>query len=686
MPSKTLLLPVLLSVALGASAANVPKTATVPTTPPTFETILPELCKPFTPDSLQWLTALEKLAANSARPGAEKERAAFASILCAKASDTKLPVTVRFIMLRQLALIGGPESVEPLTALFLDADPQVRDYARQALELNSDPRATAVLLTTLGKGGDARWQTGLIHSLGQRHATAAVKVLVPRLQQPEYAGAAIIALKKIATPEAIQAIGAALPTHPAAAGDALLAVAQKLSAKGGAAIVAKVLATPGVSASQRAVALRLLATANPAAAQKELATSLADINPRLQTTAVSAMVTLNGKDKAVATLLSQWSQLHTAGRIALLQRIEASDEKALLALPDDADEEVQPARIQALGRIGSAASVPVLLKLAGAAQQREGSPVAAALSVINGPGTDDALLQAAAQGDPKARALAISVLGWRGTKAAAPELVRYAADPLPAISRAACLALKSIGTDAELPGLLDLLLAGKAPNVASAIRGIAARSLDRSPAVAQMIAKAKKSTGAELVHALDALSILGSSEALKTVLGYTHASEPDITAGAVQALCNWPDFDAVAPLLALGVDTKLPERLRVIALRATEGIILGAPPMEVSFKQQVEAAVSLLHAATRPEEKGLAVSILGSIPSREAADALLPILGDSSMKNLATQACLNLSEKMMQKRGDRGKVAKLLQAVQKTNPEPALAQRALVLLKKAGAK
>ena len=684
MPSKSCLLSVLLSFAVGAFATAAPTAVTAPAVPPPLDTLLPELCKPFTPDSLQWLTALEKLAANAARPGAENERIAFARTLCAKAADTKLPATVRFYILRQLALIGGAESVEPLTALFSDENSQVREYARQALELNSDPRATAVLLATLGKGGDTRWQTGFIHSLGERRAAAAVKVLAPRLQQPEYAGAIIIALKKIATPEAIRTLQTALPSHPAAAGDALLAVAQTLPANDSAPIIAGVLAAPGSSPSQRAVALKLLASADPAAAQKELAAQLTAANPRLQTTAVAAMVTLNGKAKAVASLLSQWPQLHTAARIALLQRVEASDEKAVLALPDDADEQVQQAQIQALGRIGSAASVPALLKLAGAVA-REGSPVAAALSVISGPGADEALRQAAAQGEPKARALAISVLGWRGSKAAAPELVRCAADPLPAISRAACLALKSIGTDAELPALLDLLLAGKAPNVSSAIRGIASRSLDCGPAVAKLIAKTKQSTGPELVHALDALSILGGKEALKTVVEYTHAPEPETAAGAVQALSNSPDFEAVAPLLAVGADPKFPERLRVIALRATEGIILGAPPKEVSFKQQVEAAVGLLHAATRQEEKGLAVSILGSIPNRAAADALLPLLADGTTKGIATQACLNLAEKLLQKR-DRGTAKKLALAVQKTNPEPVLAKRTLALLKKAESK
>ena len=205
MHSKTCLLPVLLA-ALGSLAPAAPTPTSAPSVAPTLDTLLPELCKAFTPDSLQWLTALEKLAANAARPGAEKERSAFSAALCGKAADTKLPVTVRWMVLRQVGLIGGAEAVEPLAALFNDENVQVREYARQAMELNSDPRATTVLLATLAKGGDVRWQTGLIHSLGQRRSAAAVKVLESRLQQPDYVGAAIIALKKIATPDAVRAL------------------------------------------------------------------------------------------------------------------------------------------------------------------------------------------------------------------------------------------------------------------------------------------------------------------------------------------------------------------------------------------------------------------------------------------------------------------------------------------------
>ena len=683
MNSKPFFLPVLFAFSLGAFAADAPKPSATPSVPLTLETILPNLTEPFTKDSLQWLMALQKLSADSARPGAARERAAFASALCVKAADAKLPATVRAQVLRQIALIGGSESIEPLTVLLSDPDAHLRDYARQALELNSDPRASAVLLDALKKGGDARWQAGFIHSLGERRVAAAVETLVIKLKEADCAKAVLIALGKIGNAEAVRGLQAALPSHPALAGDALLSVAQKLPSADAGSIAANILAAKESSPSQRAVALKLLAVADPAAARKELPVAIGSSNPRLQSAAVAAAIALDGKQKAVAALIPQWTQLHTAGKIALLQAVEPGDEKAVLALPIDTDENVQKARITTLGRIGSAASVPALLQLAGDAP-RAGTPVANALSVINGPGADEALRAAAAKGDPKARALAISVLGWRGSKAAAPDLVRYAADPLPVISRAACLALKSIGSDSELLPLVDLLLTGNTPNAATAVRGIASRSLDCAPAVAKVVAKAKQARGNELLRALDAMSVLGGNLALATVVDYTRAPEPETVAGAVQALSNWPDFEAVTPLLTLGADAKLPERLRIVALRATEQIILAAPPTEVSFKEKVDAAVGLLHAATRPEEKSLAVSILGSIPNRVAGEALIKLLPDAATKEIATQACLNLAEKLVHK--DRGSAKKLALAVQKTNPNEALTKRAAKIVEKSSAR
>jgi len=672
MNSTRLLLPALLALSTGAFAADSPAPSGN-----SLDQLIPKLSAPLGPESVQWEDALVQMVSTAGRPEAGAERSALAAALCAKAADPKLSFYVRSLFLRQVILIGGTESVAPLSALLTDSNTQIREYAREALERNPAPEAGGVLREALARGGEARWQIGLINALGTRHDAAAVKAISQKLCDAETYSVALSALGKIATPEAIAALQKALPANQAA--QALIVAADRLAkAKDTpkAAAIYSQLYTANVSPGLRTAALAGLVATDAKEAKRQLSAALASDDVRLQTAAVSGMFSVYGSKAAVAELHPQLATSKPAVKLAFLRHLDATEENEALALAGDENPDVQAGVADALGRIGSAASVPVLLKLAGT-PPRENTPVSAALSVLNGPGADDAIRQAAATGDVKSRALAIAVLGWRGNKSAASELVGYAGEPTPAISRAACIALKAVGTDAELMPMLKLVMKGNVPNAASAARGIAARSSTRQEAVPKILALAKDTHGKELAGVLDALSLVGGPEALKSVTGYTQSAEPDVVEAAVHALGNWPEIDAVQPLLAVGADPKVPEALRIIALRSTERIILAAT--DVNPKVQIAAAQSLLSTASRDQEKEIAISIIASIKQRIAADALIPLIADGPLKESACLACLNLADLLITK-PDFGTARRLALAVQKANPEAVLTARAQAII------
>jgi hypothetical protein len=150
-----------------------------------------------------------------------------AAALCAKASDTHLSFYVRSLMLRQLTPIGRAESVAPLEALLNDPDAHIRESAREDLERNPDSKAGEVLREALAKGGDTRWQIGLINSLGTRRDEAAVKAIAAKTCDGQICGVALSALGKIGTPEAVAALQKALPAP--AAGQALIVAARQFA-------------------------------------------------------------------------------------------------------------------------------------------------------------------------------------------------------------------------------------------------------------------------------------------------------------------------------------------------------------------------------------------------------------------------------------------------------------------------
>jgi HEAT repeat protein len=674
-PKSLLLLPTLFAFSAGAFADDTLRSA-----PDSLDQLIPKLSAPINADSVKWEEELTRLAANAARPGADADRTALATTLCAKASDPQLSFYLRSLFLRQIILIGGSESVAPLTALLADPDPHIREYAREALERNPAPEAGAVLRDALSKGGDTRWQIGLINSLGARRDAKAVSAIVAKTSCPDTCSVALTALGNIATPDAIAALQKALPAPRA--GQALIATAgrfakEKQTSK--AAAIYSNLYTANVSPGFSAAALSGLAATDPGQAKKALSAGLSSDNVRFQTAAVNSMFCVYGSKAAIAELHPQVLTAKPAVKLAFLRHLGASDENEALALAGDPDPEVQAGVVETLGRIGSAASVPVLLKLSGDSA-REGTPVSSALSVINGPGADDALRQAAAKGDPKSRALAISVLSLRGNTSAASELVAYAAEPNPTISRTACIALKTVGTDAQLMPMLELVMTGKVPSASTAVRGIASRSNARQEAVPKILALAKDTNGKDLAGVLDALSLVAGPEALQSVIGYTHSSDPQVVEAAVRALGNWPEIDAVEPLLKVGVDPAIPEPLRIVALRSTEGIIRAATD-NVNPKVQVAEAQNLFKTATRDEEKEIAISVIASIRNPAAADALIPIIADEHLKKAACLACLNLADLFLTK-PDFGPATKLALAVQKANAEQDLTTRAQSIIAK----
>ena len=132
---------------------------------------------------------------------------------------------------QQLAVVGEPDAVPALAKLL--ADDKLADYARSALEMIASPTAGDALRQALAKL-DGRRLAGALDSLGVRHELAAVPELC-RLAAGTAADAAaeaFTALGKIATPEALDCLRAALQNpddgRRLAAGHAALAATDGL--------------------------------------------------------------------------------------------------------------------------------------------------------------------------------------------------------------------------------------------------------------------------------------------------------------------------------------------------------------------------------------------------------------------------------------------------------------------------
>lgn len=646
--------------------------------------LIPTLAAAKVEDRYSAQMELQHLAANAARPGAEAERAELAKVLAAKAADPTVPQPARVWIVRQIEYIGAEESVPALTALLKDQDSELKECARRALEKNPAPAATESLRAALKAGGDPKWVIGLIQSLGQRGDAQSVALIAAGLERPEMSFAAASALGKIANEEAVTVkdLLAALDKNTPGAGDALVSAANRLMASGeterAAAIYEKLYGVPG-NVPLHAAALVGLAKTSPdgASAKKFIAEGLSAPDWRLQTAAVTAAQEVYGKN-ASGVLVGMLPGLKPGAKVLVLRVLDASAEKEVIAAAGDADEAVRLAAVERLGLIGSGAAVPVLFQAATGAPSNTQKAAATALGRVCGPGAGAAIEKLAGQGDAKSRAMAINALAQRDEQDPLPALLRYAAESDPEVSNAACAALGKIGSDKELEGLIQLVLAGKSPGASAALQAVATRAHDKSTASQKLVAVTRSASPQQLGPIFEILAVLGSPDALPAVSSFAGGSNKETKDAAVRALANWTDFAATKSLLVIATDPNAKRVHSVLAVQAIARLVESSDKEPAAAR--LKAALAAMNAATRDEEKKLLLSALASVRDSKAGDAIKPFLSNPKYQQEAGLAAVSLAEAL--RRTDRPAARALAQAVKDAAISDEITRKADAILRR----
>jgi HEAT repeat protein len=382
----------------------------------------------------------------------------------------------------------------------------------------------------LGQDAQATWKIGLIRSLAEKRDADSVALIAPLLTDEKLGRAAAKALGKIASPAAVEALWGVFATQPYAS-ESLVCAANHNPALTTA--IAQKLYTQSKDSGTRTAAITLLAPSVPSDAF-----SSADL--RIQKAAIDAA--------PVATVTEMLPKLSPAGKVFALRRIDS--EKAALECAADKDETVRVAALEAFARIGTAYSVPVLLKAAATGTDAEKSAAAASLARVNGTGAGEAIERQAGQGDSATRVLAINAMTARAAKSSLPVLLQYCADPDANVSRAALQAVSKLGGDESLDNLVKFVLSGK-PGAKEALQTVANRSTNKTGVGQKLAAQAANATGPQLTAILDVMSLVGGESALQEVVKFTGSTNEEIKDGAIRALCQWRDWPAVKPLLTV---------------------------------------------------------------------------------------------------------------------------------------
>jgi len=229
------------------------------------------------------------------------------------------------------------------------------------------------------------------------------------------------------------------------------------------------------------------------------------------------------------------------------------------------NEEVRLAALAALGTVGNASHLDLLLK----AGSRE------SIERLRGPEINPALIARAKSGDPAERAECLTALVARGATGITPLLLSAAEDAEPRVQQAAFAGLRILAGPAEASELLRRLRAAKP---GPALRGwqdtlvTAARRDDSGAIVSSVVAASKNETGAARALFIEVLGGIGGEESLACLKDGLKSSEADVRVAAVRALSNWPDLTPVDDLVSFASATD-DTKCKVLALRGVARLV-----------------------------------------------------------------------------------------------------------------
>jgi hypothetical protein len=274
--------------------------------------------------------------------------------------------------------------------------------------------------------------------------------------------------------------------------------------------------------------------------------------------------------------------------------------------------------------------------------------------------------------------VAINALARRNDQTALPALLKYAGEPDSEVSAAACAALARLGTDNELDGLIQLVLAGKTPGATAALQAVATRGHDKSAAAQKIIALTQTAPPQQLAPLFEILSLLGGKEALTAVSISAGSSNAEVKDAAIRALANWPDFPATQSLLVIASDLHVKRVHNVLAVQAVARLVKSSDKEPAAVR--LKAALAAMNLAARDEEKKLVLSALASVPDKAAGEALKPFLGVPKYQQEAGLAAVTLAEAL--RKTDKAAAKDLAQAVKTAAVSDEVTRRADAVLKK----
>ena len=525
------------------------------------------------------------------------------------------------------------------------------------------------------------FQAGIINSLGDRHHEKAVPALQELLDAPEplVAEAAATALGKIGGANAVAALeaarGKAAPNLARRIDQALLLAADRLMVAGQTEAAIPIFETfyaPNQPRNLRIAALRGLLAAGSGQAVPALVECIRSANPALRSGAIGLSRTAVGEEVTRA-LADSLPALPPETQELLLGALAArNDPAALPAVLATAKQSSAPVRVaayEALGAVGDASVVEMLVGAAAAGAGPEQQAARGSLLQISRGDVAHALVQVLGSAEPTGQIEAIRAMAGRRATAAAGELLRLVLEARGAVRREAIKALGVLADQTTLGPLVGLTLKLREPDdlleVEQAVAAAFLRVPDPETQAAPMLELCRTAPVTAQPVLLRLLSRTGTPDALAVVRTALKDQDATIRDAALRALADWPDAAPADDLLAQ-VRAATGATAKVLALR-------GFVRMAGLSKDPAVMYARAMELAERPEDKKLVLASLGAAEPLAAIKLVEPCLKNDELHAEAALAAIQIADRLRQQDAPRAKaITKEALAV---TTEPALRQK-----------
>ncbi|HOK76296.1 MAG TPA: hypothetical protein PLW35_01070, partial [Verrucomicrobiota bacterium] len=354
-----------------------------------------------------------------------------------------------------------------------------------------------------------------------------------------------------------------------------------------------------------------------------------------------------------AALAAAMKQLEPARQPLLLMAIGDRNDSAVLPAVRDAtrtgSKELQLAAVGILENIGDVSCVSDLLLLAAGPDADLAKAAKSTLAKMAAADVDNEVIARLAKSTGAERRVLIETASQRQLVKALPAITNAISDADPATRTAPVQAITALGGAAQVPELVGLVAKTADEKELDAFGQALVAVCGRagSSAAAHVLPLTKNDRAAVRIVALQAMAAAGGPEALGAVTAALNDSNETVQDEAVRTLStwpnNWPEDTAVAlPLLVLVKSGKKASH-QILGARGYLECIRG--DKRLTDEQKLEKVKDVLPSMNLPEEKRLAVTVLGSLPIPGSLDLLVSLASDSAVAEEASSAIVSLASK-----------------------------------------